>query len=192
MTSTLRSLSVMLLLTAAGAASSQTTFVADQFTGANGTTLQAHAPNTGGAWTRVIGNNLNIQTNGLRATATNAGDIYTNATAAPSANYVVGMSVTFTNANAANYINLIGRGNVGAQQGYLAQLQANGTMIVWPVTGGTIGAAIINTTVTVTLNVQHQFELLMNGNQISVSYDGTVTGPVTNNAWRPRVSSDSA
>ena len=172
----------LLLLAAAGGVSAQTVFVMDQFTGTNGTTLQAHSPNTGAAWTRVIGSNLNIQTNTLRATAVNAGDIYTNGTTAPAANYVVGMSVTFTNANANNYINLIGRGNVNAQQGYLAQLQANGAMIVWPVTGGTIGAPIINTIVAMTLNVQHVFILQMIGNQISVFFDGTQTGPVTNNA----------
>src|SRR5258708_2250421 len=178
----IRSLWVMLLLAAAAGVSAQTVFVQDSFTGTNGTTLQAHTPNTGAAWTRILGNNLNIQTNALRATATNAGDIYTNGTTAPAADYVVGMSVTFTNANANNYINLIGRSHVTAQNAYLAQLQANGAMIVWPVTAGTIGAAIINTTVTITLNVQHMFILQMIGNQISVFYDGTQTGPVTNNA----------
>ena len=172
----------MLLLAAAAGISAQTVFVQDSFTGTNGTTLQAHTPNTGAAWTRILGNNLNLQTSTLRATATNAGDIYTNGTTAPAANYVVGMSVDFTAASANNYINLIGRANVTAQQGYLAQLQSNGAMIVWPVVGGTIGAAIINTTVTITLNVQHVFILQMIGNQISVFYDGTQTGPVTNNA----------
>lgn len=178
----IRTLSVLLLLAAAGRVSAQTVFVGDLFSGTNGTTLQAHTPNSGGAWMRVVGSNLNIQTNALRATATNAGDLYTNATAAPSANYEVGMYVTFTNNNANNYINVIGRGSVTAQNGYLAQLQANGAVIVWPVVGGVIGAAIINTTTTVTLNVQHLFVLEMLGNKIAAYVDGTQFGPVTNNA----------
>ena len=181
----MRTLSIVLLVAAAGGVSAQNQFVIDHFTGVNGTTLQAHAPNTGAAWTRILGNNLNIQTNALRATATNAGDIYTNGTTAPNANYIVGMSVTFTANSANNYINIIGRGDVTAQQGYLAQLTGNGAasqVTVWPVTGGTIGAAIINVTVNITLNVQHRFMLEMVGNQIAAYVDGTQYGPVTNNA----------
>src|SRR5205807_4506462 len=134
-----------LLVAAARGLSAQTVFVGDTFTGINGTTLQAHTPDSGAARTRVIGNNLNIQTNSLRATATNAGDIYTNGTAASSADYVVGMYVTFTNNNANKYINLIGRATVNLQSGYLAQLQANCAVIVWPVARRTVGPTVILT-----------------------------------------------
>jgi hypothetical protein len=161
--------------------SATNTFVCDNFTGTNGTTLQAHAPNTGLAWTRVIGSNLNIQTNALRATAINAGDFYSNAAPATSANYVVGMTVTFGGNSANNYIDVFGRANVTLQSGYLAQVQANGAVIVWAVTGGALGTPIINTTTTITLNVAHQVILRMVGNQISVFVDATQFGPVTNN-----------
>lgn len=68
-------------------------FFADNFTGTDGTTLQAHAPDTGTSWTRLWGtnaaNDLEINGNACRpdANAGDAGLIYTADATYPSANY---------------------------------------------------------------------------------------------------------
>jgi hypothetical protein len=179
----LSSLWVLLLFAAAGA-SAQTVFVEDHFTDTNNTTLQTHSPDTGGAWALSAGFfNLIIQTNALRAAGTNSAGLYTNATAAPAANYEVGMSVTFANSSPNGYINLLGRANSAGSSGYLAQVQANGALTVWPVAGGIKGAAIISTTVTLTTGVSHYVVLDMIGNQISLYVDGTQYGPATDNTF---------
>jgi Peptidase family C25 len=178
----LRSLWVLLLFAAAGFASAQTVFVEDHFTDTNNTTLQSHSPDTGGAWTLRAGFNLDIQTNTLEVAATNSAGLYTNATAAPAADYEMGMSVTFGNPSPNNYINLLGRANSTGTSGYLAQV-ANGAVTVWPVTGGVKGAAIISATPTLSTGAPHYVVLEMIGNQISLYIDGTQYGPATDNTF---------
>jgi hypothetical protein len=107
----------------------QTTFVSDTFTVGVNTLLDAHAPNTGGAWTRQTGTN-GITLNAAADNARNAGatdwNVYTNATIAPAAEVVVGVTVTFTNANTNNFIDLYGRASVTLLQAYSVRLAAGG------------------------------------------------------------------
>jgi hypothetical protein len=44
----------------------QTRFVYDSFTGPDTTLLEAHTPDTGGAWTRIRGRGLELDGNRLR------------------------------------------------------------------------------------------------------------------------------
>ncbi len=178
----LRSLSVCLLVAAAGGASAQTVFVYDTFTGTTNTTLQSHTPDIGGAWTHASGfGNLTIQSNAIGASGNNGADLYTDGTTASSANYVVGVTVTFPNPSGNNYFNLLGRSDATGQNAYVARLRGNGTLTVAPVVGGIEQTAIINTLTSVPADTPHLWILQMIGNQISASIDGTMYGPVTDN-----------
>jgi hypothetical protein len=136
---------VLLLIAALGTtvASAQTTFVRDNFTGVNGTTLQAHASNVpaGGTWTRVFGQNLELNTNRLRTTVAGAGNagLYLNGQVAPANQYVVGVNVIFTqNTSGNNYVELYGRADATALNGYMAHVEADGTVSLNVVVGGTV------------------------------------------------------
>src|SRR5713226_8838890 len=101
-----RRLFAVLILTGSFAglrpASAQTIFVQDHFTVAANTMLEAHTPNTGGAWTRQLGGSgiiLNAAAGNARNVAAGDWNVYSNATTAPNAEIVEGITVTFTNAN---------------------------------------------------------------------------------------------
>src|SRR4051812_13324714 len=95
-------------------AAAQTTFVQDTFTVGANTLLEAHTPNTGGAWTRQAGASgitLNAAADNARNVAAGDWSVYTNATISSNAEIVMGVDVTFTNANANNFVDLFGRGS---------------------------------------------------------------------------------
>jgi len=170
------------------AAQAQTVFVRDDFTGVNGTTLQAHNPNVGtaGSWFNIIGNNLQIQTNTLRTTANESDTVYGNNTVPNNVEYATGIDVTFTarHPDAAcatntfactdNYVLLFGRGDVTAQNGYVARLSASGDVVLLRIIGGTI-VLIGSGTVplgTLTLNATHTLVLSIKNGAKVVSVDG--------------------
>src|SRR6266849_3447126 len=100
---------------AAWPSAAQTTFVSDTFTVAANTMLEAHAPNTGSAWTRQTGGSgitINSAADNIRNVAANDWSVYTNGTNAPNAEVVLGITVLFTNANANNWVDLFGRTTV--------------------------------------------------------------------------------
>src|SRR5438045_2969059 len=114
----------------------QTTFVRDTFTVAANTMLEAHAPNTGGAWTRQAGGSgitLNAAADNARNVAAADWSVYSNATVASSAEVVVVATVLFTNNNANNFVDLFGRTSVSLLNAYSARIAANGavTLSVW-------------------------------------------------------------
>jgi hypothetical protein len=183
-----RRLFAFLLLTGTFAAvrpaCAQTTFVQDHFTVGANTMLEAHAPNTGGAWTRQIGNNgiiLNAAAGNARNVGAGDWNIYTNATIAPNAEIVEGITVTFTNANANNFVDLFGRASVTLLNAYSARLGADGTVTLTRWSGGaptTLATAVV----AVTLNTQISFQLSLknaskqvwiNGVNVASSADNT-------------------
>src|SRR4051812_33081751 len=105
----------VLFMAALGAtcpAAAQTLFVSDTFTAGANTMLEAHAPDAGGAWTRQAGGSgiiVNAAADNARNVATGDWNVYSNATTAPAAEVVVGVTVTFTAASANNFIDLFGR-----------------------------------------------------------------------------------
>ncbi|MCU1347738.1 MAG: hypothetical protein JWO56_768, partial [Acidobacteria bacterium] len=178
----------IVLLSSTVAARAQTTFVRDDFTGINGTTLQAHSPNVGtaGSWFNIVGNNLQIQTNTLRTTANQSDTIYGNTTVPNNAEYAIGIDVVFTarHADAAcatnafactdNWVSVFGRGDTTAQNGYLARISASGQVVLLRVIGGTILLLNGGTVplATLTLNATHTFVLSMKNALKEVSVDG--------------------
>ncbi|HEV7572818.1 MAG TPA: hypothetical protein VGQ21_15070, partial [Thermoanaerobaculia bacterium] len=175
-------------LAAALPMAAQTTFVSDTFTVGVNTLLEAHAPNTGGAWTRQTGTN-GITLNAAADNARNAGagdwNVYTNATIAPAAEAVVGVTVTFTNANTNNFIDLYGRASVTLLQAYSVRLVAGGannlTLTRWnggaPTTIATATVAVtLNSAIAVVLSLKNASKsVTINGVTVASSADNTVT-----------------
>jgi hypothetical protein len=165
----------------------QTSFVLDTFTVGANTLLEAHAPNTGGAWTRQVGGSgitINAAADNARNVANNDWNVYTNATTAPAAQITMGATVTFTNTNANNYVDLFGRGSVSLLNAYSVRLAANGAVTLTRWTGGA-ATTLAAGTVTIALNTPIQLilslknaskEVDVNGTAIVSSADNTVAG----------------
>jgi hypothetical protein len=168
-------------------AAAQTTFVQDHFNAGANTMLEAHAPDTGTAWTRQTGNNgITINAAADNARNVGAGDwnVYTNGTVAPAAEVVMGVTVTFTAPSANNFIDLFGRASPTLLQAYSVRLAAAGannlTLTRW--SGGT-PTTIATATVAITLNslINIVFSLKnasksvdINGVTVASSADNTV------------------
>jgi len=177
-------LGIALALVACSAAA-QTTFVSDTFTVAANTMLEAHTPDTGGAWTRYIGGSgviLNGAADNARNVATGDWNVYGNATAAPNAEHVVGLTVTFTAASANNFVELYGRGSASLLNGYAVRFTSAGVVTMLRYSGGA-PTTIASGTVAVTLNSATSVifslknaskQLWINGVQVLTSADNTV------------------
>ncbi|MEA2415025.1 MAG: hypothetical protein QOI58_1682 [Thermoanaerobaculia bacterium] len=170
-------------------AAAQTVFVFDTFTVGANTMLESHAPNTGGAWTRQTGGSgiiLNAAADNARNVAATDWSVYTNATIAPAAEVVVGVTVTFTNANTNNFIDLYGRASVSLLQAYSMRLVAGGannlTLIRWnggtPTTIATATVAVtLNSAISIVLSLKNASKSVqINGVTVASSADNTVTG----------------
>jgi hypothetical protein len=184
-----RRLFAVLILTgtiaAVSPASAQTTFVQDHFTVGANTMLEAHAPNTGAAWTRQVGNNgiiLNAAAGNARNVGAGDWSIYSNGTIAPAAEIVEGITVTFTNANANNFVDLFGRTSVTLLNAYSARFAANGAVTLTRWNGGaptTLASAVV----AVALNTPISFQFVLknaskqiwiNGVSVASSADNTL------------------
>jgi hypothetical protein len=178
-------LGLLAVFVAAWPAAAQTTFVSDSFTVASNTMLEAHSPNTGGAWTRQTGGSgiiLNAAADNARNVAAGDWSVYTNAAVPTSAEVVVGASVVFTNANANNWVDLFGRASVNLLNAYQARFAANGAVSLIRYVGGT-PTVLATGTVTVALNTPIELifsiknaskQIWINGVQIVSSADNTV------------------
>jgi hypothetical protein len=178
-------LGLLVALVAAGPAAAQTTFVSDSFTVAANTMLEAHTPNTGGAWTRQTGGSgiiLNAAAGNARNVAAGDWSVYTNAAVPGSAEVVIGASVVFTNANANNWVDLFGRASVSLLNAYQARFAANGNVSLIRYSGGA-PTTLATGTVTVALNTPTEFilslknaskQIWINGVQVVSSADNTV------------------
>lgn len=171
---------VLYFVLAAASSQAQTLFVYDTFTGPNGTRLESHAPDTGGAWTQVRGRDIILDTNEATPDKTGGRDIYTNAAAAPSAEYVVGVTVRFGSANTENYTELYAR--VAGTSSYAAFINAAGA---WNITRYTSGVpTVLASGTTTALNPVTQaneivFEVRNASKRLIVN--GVVVGTTTNN-----------
>jgi hypothetical protein len=184
-----RRLAPALLCAAALAAAlpsfAQTTFVQDHFTAGANTMLEAHTPDTGTAWTRQAGTNgITINAAADNARNVGAGDwsVYTNGTIAPAAEVVVGVTVTFTTANANNFIDLFGRASVSLLQAYSVRLAATGannlTLSRW--SGGT-PTTIATATVAITLNSPISIVMSLKNASKSVDVNGVTVASSADN-----------
>jgi hypothetical protein len=171
------------LLLAGGRAFAQTIFVSDSFTVGANQTLQSHAPNIGGAWTNFFGGTLTINAANDNLRNTNAADwsIYANGATPPSAEYVVGAKVTFTNASATNQIMLFGRGDLAFNSGYVVELAANGVVSLVYYQSSTRNVITSTTIVGFTLNTVHTVALYIRDARKEVFVDGVSRGFTTTN-----------
>jgi hypothetical protein len=172
-------------LAAALPVAAQTTFVSDTFTVGVNTLLESHSPNTGGAWTRQTGGSgiiLNAAADNARNVAAGDWNVYSNATVAPAAEVVVGVTVTFTNASTNNFIDLYGRASVTLLQAYSVRLTAGGannlTLIRW--SGGT-PTTIATATVAITLNSATSIVLSLKNASKSVTINGVTVASSADN-----------
>ncbi|HYI12611.1 MAG TPA: C25 family cysteine peptidase [Thermoanaerobaculia bacterium] len=174
---------IAIALAVAGTASAQTIFVSDTFTTGVNQTLEAHTPDTGGAWTRVTGPGIVIAatSDDIRPNGDNDWDVYTNGATPPAAEYVVGINVLFTNANADNYVQIFGRGNIVSGNGYLAHVGANGVVTLAVFSGGS-PTVLSSTVIPMTLNVTHTVVLSIRDSAKQVYVDGVLRASSTNNA----------
>jgi hypothetical protein len=159
----------------------QTQFVRDTFTGTNGTFLESHAPDTGGAWTRVQGQGLLLSGGQLTPDKTNGTDRYTNAAVPPSAEYVVGMTVSFVSSNADNYIELLAR--ITGSNGYVAYLNGQSSYQIIRVVGGVATVLAAGTTTALNIGLSFDNEIVFSVTDASkrLIVNGTVVATVTDN-----------
>jgi hypothetical protein len=172
----------------AAPAAAQTIFVSDSFTVAGNTMLEAHAPNTGGAWTRQTGNNgmtINAAADNVRNVGAGDWSVYSNA-ANPTGNaaeVVIGVEVLFTNASNNNWVDLFGRASPTLQNAYQARLTAGGNVSLVRYNGGTpttlatgVVTVALNSTITVILSLKNASkEIWINGVLAVSSADNTVS-----------------
>jgi hypothetical protein len=165
----------------------QTTFVQDTFTVGANTMLEAHSPDTGGAWTRQTGGNgiiINAAAGNARNVNTGDWNVYTNATTAPAAEIVVGVTVTFTFASANNFVDLFGRASVSLLNAYSMRIAGAGannvTITRWsggtPTTIASATVAIaLNTPISVVFSLKNASkQAQINGVAVASSADNTV------------------
>ncbi|MEA2336164.1 MAG: hypothetical protein QOE82_171 [Thermoanaerobaculia bacterium] len=141
---------------AAGAPlAAQTMFVNDSFTVASNTMLEAHNATPGGAWGRQTANNgiiLNAAADNARNVSAGDWNVYTNATA-PAAEVVIGVTVTFTNANTNNFIDIFGRASTSLLSAYSVRVAAGGANnVVLSRWSGGAPSVLAQTTAAITLN----------------------------------------
>jgi hypothetical protein len=138
-------------------AAAQTLFVNDTFTAAANTMLESHAPNSGGAWTRVTGANgltINGAADNVRNVSTVDWNVYANATVSPGAEVVVGATVTFAATSANNFVDLFGRGSASLLVAYSGRVTGaatnNVTITRW---NGGVPTVLATSTLAVTAGV---------------------------------------
>lgn len=178
----LRNLARLLCIaTAAVSLQAQTQFVRDTFTGANNTFLESHAPDTGGAWTRVQGQGLILQSNEVTPNKTNGTDRYTNGATPPSAEYVVGITASFVAADSANYVELLAR--VGGTNGYMVYVNAQSAYQIIRFAGGTPIVLASGTTTALNIGLASDNEIVFFVTDASkrLIINGTVVATVTDN-----------
>ncbi|HEX7832418.1 MAG TPA: C25 family cysteine peptidase [Thermoanaerobaculia bacterium] len=176
-----RFLTSLCVLLFAAASQAQTTFVRDSFTGTG--FLESHSPDTGGAWTRVRGAGLVLQSDTLRPNKTTEFDAYTNAATPPSAEYVVGMTVTLNTNFVENYAELYARRSgttyyviyFDAHDNYSLRRVVSGvsTTLASGVTTATNALGTPNEFVFSVTNAQKR--LILNGTVVATSTDNTIT-----------------
>ncbi|HEX7809380.1 MAG TPA: hypothetical protein VF608_11660, partial [Thermoanaerobaculia bacterium] len=176
-----RFLTSLCVLLFAAASQAQTTFVRDSFTGTG--FLESHSPDTGGAWTRVRGAGLVLQSDTLRPNKTTEFDVYTNAATPPSAEYVIGMTVTLNTNFVENYAELYARRSgttyyviyFDAHDNYSLRRVVSGvsTTLASGVTTATNALGTPNEFVFSVTNAQKR--LILNGTVVATSTDNTIT-----------------
>lgn len=169
------------LLLAALSLQAQTEFVRDTFTGPNNTLLENHAPDTGGAWTRVQGNGLRLRNGEITPDKTNGTDRYTNGAVPPSAEYTVGITASFISANADNYVELLAR--VTGGNGYIAYVNAQSAYTITRYVGGVPTVLASGTTAALNVGLANANEIVFSVTDASkrLSINGTVVATVADN-----------
>ena len=174
-------------LAAAGSATAQTVFVRDTFTTVASVLLEAHLPDTGGAWARLSG------TQGIRVLAATdniqnvlGDDVnrYSNAAIPPASEYNLGITVTYTGPSPNAFVELIGRRDILTGDSYRARVRGNGTVELESVVGG-VTTVLATGSTSLAIDVAHSIvfsirnsskEIYVNGALLASSTDNTVTG----------------
>jgi len=167
----------------------QTLFVKDTFTEAADRNLELHTPDTGGAWSRVVGGNglrINGGADNVRNVATGDWNVYANATVSPGAEVVVGATVTFAASSANNFVDLFGRGSATLLAAYSVRVTGgaanNVTITRW--NGGaptllatTTFAVTPGSATSVVFSIKNALKTVeINGVVVLTSADNTLTG----------------
>ncbi|HEX6085457.1 MAG TPA: C25 family cysteine peptidase [Thermoanaerobaculia bacterium] len=171
---------VLCLVLAAAFAEAQTLFVSDTFTGPNNASLESHAPDIGGTWTRLRGRGIILSSNAATPDKTGGLDVYRNAAAAPSAEYVVGITATFGSGNSDIYVELYAR-MVGTS-GYATYIDSSGAWAIIRYTSGT-GTILASGTTTALNPVGQPNEILFHVTNASkrLIVNGVVVGTTADN-----------
>ena len=174
---------LLCITTAAVSLQAQTTFVRDTFTGTNGTFLESHAPDTGGAWTRVQGQGLILQSNEVTPNKTNGTDRYTNSATPPSAEYAVGITVSFAAVDSANYVELLAR--LSGTNGYMVYVNAQSAYQIVRFTGGVPTTLASGTTTALNIGIASDNEIVFQVTDASkrLIINGTVVATTTDNTY---------
>ncbi|HEX6100752.1 MAG TPA: C25 family cysteine peptidase [Thermoanaerobaculia bacterium] len=153
----------------------------DAFTGTNGTFLESHAPDTGGAWTRIQGQGLRLQGGEITPDKTNGTDRYTNAAVPPSAEYTVGITASFISANADNYVELLAR--ITGGNGYVAYVNAQSSYAIIRYVSGVPTVLASGTTTALNVGLASDNEIVFSVTDASkrLSINGTLVATVTDN-----------
>ena len=159
----------------------QTQFVRDTFTGTTGTLLESHAPNIGGAWTRVQGNGLLLQNGQLTPDKSVGNDVYLNAAVPPAAEYVVGITASFIAINSDNYVELYGR--ITGNTGYAVHIDARQNYQIIRYNGGigTVLASGSTTALVGGISADNEIVFSITDAAKRLIVNGTVVATVTDN-----------
>lgn len=175
---------LLCIVVPAVALQAQTQFVRDTFTGANGTFLESHAPDAGGAWTRVQGNGLLLRNNELTPDKSVGNDVYLNGAVPPAAEYVIGITASFIAINSDNYVELYGR--ITGTSGYAVHIDARQNYQIVRYNGGTPTVLASGSTTALVNGISADNEivfyvtdaakrLIVNGTVVATVTDNTIT-----------------
>lgn len=165
--------------------SAQTTFIRDTFTGANGTFVESHTPDIGGAWTRLRGLGVVLDRNQATPNKVSSFDVYRNAATPPASEYVVGTEAIFGSLSTDNRVELYARLTAGGS-GYAVIVIGSGTYEIVRYDNGT--PTVLTSGTTTALNAVDTVNeivfsvtdaaktLIINGTAIATSTDNTITG----------------
>ena len=165
---------ILLTLIATVASAQTPIFVNDTFTVTADTALEAHMPDIGGKWVRGTGSKgivVKAASDSAYNIAANDWDVYTNAAPAPDDEYFVKITVTFTNTNAKNFVDLYGRADTKVNNGYAVRISANGTVTLMKYVASAMTTLATGTT-KVTVNTPIHLTLVIDDNFKRASIDG--------------------
>lgn len=155
-----------------------TLFMQDTFTAADGTSLSAHTPDSGGSWSNGVFGSLAILSNECTPNSFSNGSAEHSATA-PSVDYSVFGRFVLNTSGWANVIGILGRSSGGNTDAYCGIYdEGSGLWSIQSIAG--TGFTVLATSATPTLTTAADVELRMAGTTISLLVNGALALSVSN------------